>query len=803
MIRFISFKFQGDKFYQADTVMPLGTPGLTLLRGVNYDAQRGEDLLTQPSNGTGKTRLIQILEGFIYGKTARGPFKKMVSGSFSGSLEFEDLRTKTHWLFSLEDGSWTVHRNGELLDAISHKNSDMQAFLQQTIGITRDEWSYFVQIDGDSLRTLIKGKPAERRAYLEEFFNIDAFYDEKLNEYKQKVKQLSVDLQLLEAERVRLSETEAALEKMPGVLWLKRQVEFLSEIGITLSKTREQESRKAEGLRLKLKDWEAYRRLLAQYENFDYRAEETSLDAEKKERDRLCDVENKRLELKRFVDLHYEPHLGRKPKDLLSEPDVAEPESEDVAAKKVQLVEITEKIKLRDLIREKQGSLPDLDFDLAIAEAESARDLTLESKAKLEHKLSVLEKTHGQNECPTCGQDLPEDIKTEDPSKVKGEIKALRLEQDGLDKKLRSLKECLKLKNEIKLLQDRFDKYPRYGVRVVDAEAEVKKLEADQRTWKTYRESKAKHENWLKQFIELEAKAKALGYPDLLAKSYTLEIAVLEKSIKEREKRLTEAQELKRLMDIVFELPPYSKLQESLALLEETILPDLDSRIEQAAELRGSYGLQARQRQQLLEARDDLKLRLETYEPLKRQMKLLEFLMEFYSPAGFKLYDLKQRCKRLVERANYWSKVFFQEPYEWSLSDDIDDLNLFIKPANLKNEDPYPVALLSAGERNRAARVLLFAQLEMIPPTKKVNFLFLDEIEANLDEIGIRAFTEVAIPKLKETFPERSIVLVSHLKDLKTSEHLDHQWLAERRQRKTKLTLQPWSQRRAILNVGV
>jgi DNA repair exonuclease SbcCD ATPase subunit len=181
-------------------------------------------------------------------------------------------------------------------------------------------------------------------------------------------------------------------------------------------------------------------------------------------------------------------------------------------------------------------------------------------------------------------------------------------------------------------------------------------------------------------------------------------------------------------------------------------------------------------------------------------MKILEFLIDFYSPSGFKLYDLKQRCKRLVERANYWSKVFFQEPYEWSLSEDIDDLNLFVKPVNLKNEDPYPVALLSAGERNRAARVLLFAQLEMIPPTKRVNFLFLDEIEANLDEIGIRAFTEVAIPKLKETFPDRSIVLVSHLKDIKTSEYLDHQWLAERRQRKTKLTVQPWSQRRALLS---
>jgi hypothetical protein len=66
----------------------------------------------------------------------------------------------------------------------------------------------------------------------------------------------------------------------------------------------------------------------------------------------------------------------------------------------------------------------------------------------------------------------------------------------------------------------------------------------------------------------------------------------------------------------------------------------------------------------------------------------------------------------------------FQEPYQWSLSEDLDDLNLFVTPTNLKKEDPYPVALLSAGERNRAARVLLFAQLELIPPTKKRTFYF-------------------------------------------------------------------------------
>jgi hypothetical protein len=72
--------------------------------------------------------LVRFLEGFIYGKTARGPFKKMVTPAFQGTLEFEDLRTKTLWSFSLKEGDWEVKKNGSVLEAISHKSSDVQGF---------------------------------------------------------------------------------------------------------------------------------------------------------------------------------------------------------------------------------------------------------------------------------------------------------------------------------------------------------------------------------------------------------------------------------------------------------------------------------------------------------------------------------------------------------------------------------------------------------------------------------------------------------------------------------------------------
>jgi MoxR-like ATPase len=73
----------------------------------------------------------------------------------------------------------------------------------------------------------------------------------------------------------------------------------------------------------------------------------------------------------------------------------------------------------------------------------------------------------------------------------------------------------------------------------------------------------------------------------------------------------------------------------------------------------------------------------------------------------------------------------------------------------------------------------------------KTSDLFLDEIEGNLDEAGLTAFTEAVLPKLKETFPMYTIVVISHQTSLHNSGILDHMWLVERRNRRATLTVYP------------
>ena len=176
----------------------------------------------------------------------------------------------------------------------------------------------------------------------------------------------------------------------------------------------------------------------------------------------------------------------------------------------------------------------------------------------------------------------------------------------------------------------------------------------------------------------------------------------------------------------------------------------LFSRVESLNEFKGVLRTQLTNITALRAQAEILEAKVAKQESTESECKILELLNNFYSPTGFKVYELKRRCQKLIERANYWSKLFFQEPYEWSLSEDLEDLDFFIQPSHDPDTEPYPIALLSSGEFNRAARVLLFSQLELIPPSKKTNLLFLDEIEGNLDEAGMTAFCEVVLPKLKE-----------------------------------------------------
>ena len=798
MLEFESFEFAGDRFYQKATSMPLDLLGLTLLKGKNYD---GSTDGKATSNGTGKSRLVHILEGFIYGKNPRGNFKKTILPDFAGTLKFKDGRGD-HWSFAHSPkeavGAWTIQKNG-LPIKVSHKPSDNQEHLQKTLGITRDEWNYFVYITQRSLDILIKGRPTERRNYLENFFGIDSFYSLKFDDYNSKWKKIKDDIEAIKNDRIRLDAVNETRRELPGEQWAILQLENCGT-ALTLIKDNITEiTEKQTILHTQIEAWNQYHELFTQLQGLDAkwlknehdRLVRTKLGLEQKAKNRLL--------LETFLERKFAPHQLRKPKRLTEKPEDSKPDNKEITAKEVALNQMRDKLRLKKQITPLTKEIADLEGliseDLFVLEARKA--LLYKDRLDQEDHYALIQK--GNDACPTCKQPLSFILEGLTPQErkrsIEAKIKAIKEQEKECLRQITLHTNLAKLNQQLSILQEQFSRYPNFGVKLTDAEAELISVKELATKWEAYDREQEAETKWQTTNDLLITEAKSLGYPDILDDDFSEELNQIQETLPNIIEDLKLFDRFDALTEVVLKQPQLLELEYQKKSGKDD-LGILFSRVEELNEFKGVLRTQLTNISVLKSQAEVLEKKVAKQEATESECKILELLNDFYSPTGFKVYELKKRCQKLIERANYWSTLFFQERYEWSLSEDLDDLDFFIQPTQDPTTEPYPIALLSSGEYNRAARVLLFSQLELIPPSKKTNLLLLDEIEGHLDEAGMIAFCEVVLPKLKETFPDRTIVVISHQSSLHNSGVLDHMWLAERKNRKTTLTVFPDYQRK-------
>lgn len=789
MIRFKYFSFAQDMFYQEPTLIPCENYGLTLFKGKNFDGMPTEKSLPT-SNGAGKTRLVQVLEGFIFGKNARGNFKRVILPGFSGELCFVD-HFNEEWIFKydLKDNEWSIFKNGILYE-MSHKPSDRQEKLQTLLGLTQKDWGYFVHINQRSMAVLMAGKPAERRAYLEGFFNIDVFYELKFAEYKKRLESLNAEIEVLKSIRVRLNEAESQLSLLPDEEWLLNQLSFCDAI-LELLKQRYAKALVTQNhVNQRIRDWEEYHRLFPEIQGLNLeslKGEQASL---LKEQTLLEQKIQNQINLKKFIFTKLTPH-SEKRKEVQKEPDCLKPDPVIVTEKEVAITHMREKLKLKKKINDLRKLRDEIEIPKGFDNMEKIKAGLLAEKMVLNKYFGLLKQ--GKDICPTCDQPLTHILGDSSLDNKKQEISSrltqIETEEDGIKQAAKCIAENARLSAEIDLFTTQFNNYPNFGVKLADAEAEIVVLREQVDVWNKYEVSVKLNSEWQKTQDLLEAEATHMGYPHALGEDYTQALSGIGERLEELGKDIRKAESFSDLAEHVSQYENYDELITKRNLLEDD-RSQYSMSIDELNICKGEWKSQAGNVTALKLSIETFKQQIKDQEAGESEYRILEALNAFYSPKGFKLYELKKRCLALVERANYWSKLFFQEPYEWSMSEDLDDLDLLVCPTKHKNTVPYSVGLMSAGEGNRASRVLLFSLLELIPPNKRTNLLFLDEIEGFLDEAGMVAFTDIVLPKLKETFSDRSVVLISHHPSLATSEFIDHVWLTTKKDRKS--TLQSW-----------
>jgi len=768
-----SFTFSGDHFYEKETKMVF-LPGITLLRGINHDAGDGDN----HSNGTGKTRLPQILSSYIFNDSDRGNLKKLVTPEFKGYLDFTKMNDQWSFNADVKENSWDILKNGQKhID--HHKFSECQKFLAAELNLTRKDWSNFIHINRHSSSVCLQGTPDEKRKFLETFFNIDDYYKEKLAEYKAIKEAKEKDIEKLEQDRARYGQVLEALKEIDGREYLKTQMSSTKSFLTYLSGQQEA----ASGLQFKLKTeisyWSDYYDVL---EKADGKPPLCSLKAK---------LETLQTTLAGIIQKERSQQtVSFKAKQLSQEiippqiPEIENPSSDEILELEQQALKMREKQRLIDKFKTLKETMPNVE----VALKESLQD---EFKSLLEkqsdNKLHLSLSKDGKN-CTRCGQDINFVLQDEDPA-IKHE--SLKVEANTISKRLgeigdilRSIDSKIKITGQLQEIRAEAGKFPLFSTTITEVNQQIESGKKARQQWQTYKLLKQDFDTKKHAREILEAELFALGYPDILSEALGEQRYALVQEISETQKDLIILQKASDLLEKVASLKPKSQLHEDLLIVEEDLL-DLSSRIQKLHESFGEYRTQLSLADTLHLQKDDLGSKLKDSDEIYNEYRIIQALVKFFSPAGFKMYELRKRCDLLIEKANFWSPVFFSEQYEWSLPKEVDSLEFMVQPIAHRQQAPYPASNLSSGEENRGERVLLFSQLSLAP--KSLNVLFLDEIEGHLDPAGKIVFTEIVIPKLKETFKDRCIVVISHEECLIKSPHIDHLWLSERKNRKSTL----------------
>jgi len=777
LIEFNSFTFSGDTFYEDETRV-IFPKGISLLRGINYDAGPSKE----NSNGAGKTRIPQLLKAFIHNDCDRGKLKQVVLPKFKGRFEFTNTSTKERWDFSanIKENEWEILCN-DLVALDHHKFSECQKYLAEQTRLSKSEWSNFVHINHKSITELLQSKDEGRRKFFEAFFNIDDFYAEKLAEYKSLVDAQETSIELLEQDRARHAQILDSLSKLPDLSVLQSQIAAESTLSEALKERKSTLAKERLDLNVQISDWVQY------YLNLESTEGLPSLEELKSTQESLQRSLLEAEELERRVAT-VRCKLTRLPAERQRPLAPSEAYSADTLVSLQQLrMQMEQKQRLIQRFESLKALLP--------AKVPETKEALITEKESLlaegaDAKLHLALVGDGSS-CSRCGQSLEFVLGTSTPEDRHAELQAherrLAVRISEINKHVSQIDRRAELEKEMAAVRTEAMAMPKFARDLQSVLDELAACRALESAWTAHNAELRVYEQQSKDREIILAEATALGYPEVLNKPLP-NVSGMRTKLCQVEKNIEALNLSKSLLQRVLKLPPKAELVQTLDKVID-VEDEVGKQYDALMTALGGYHTQLGMIKGFTKAKEDLEVKLANTDNLYNEYKILKALVKFFSPAGFKTYELRRRCEPFIEHANYWSPMFFSELHEWSLSPDPESLEFLVRPVAHPKVKPFPARLLSAGESNRAERVLLFAQLALAPKDKKVNTVFLDEIEGNLDAPGRVLFTEVVIPKLKETFRDKCIVIISHDDSLKNSSSIDHLWLVERRDRKSTLKI--------------
>lgn len=702
----LGFSMKGIAYF-VDSVRFDFKPGLTYVRGRNLH-RTGADA----SNGAGKSLLFGALPNALLDthpvitKNTRSVSKR----SFGADGEISvDLKHK--------NATWTYVKSNKparlLKDGVDQKSRIADKQMRALMGsISEEEFFATAYIDSRRASAFQLGTSAERYAFITNLFRLDV--DDLRRHLARCVSELESDGRVLDQTKADLQSVKQELSQIPKDSaklaketydWLNKAVE--RKQAMLLLKDQQERWAKYESARRRLKQLtkptktaRELRLLLEAHASFKSMMEAYT------ERQSSLDSARRELEKLSAVDVSvYDKMVSRRAR--LQDGVQKEP------------VQPTEDVKSARQLVERRGLSKE-----QVGRAVSKADATLRS---LQDQLRDFDNEVGDADaCPTCHSVLS--------SKVKQAVRS------RFDELIDTQRRRLALGN--KLLRA-FD--------VIES-------------WRDY---ELEHEAWLKH---KKLRKLVEGYDFAGARRKTVLTAELSKA--KNSKRPTkpegEQKQLRVDLDAAVEYDKALSNMEALAVDKPTgefnpkalekLSAEIEERMRVLPKLQSDAAIRKSKRRQLLELTE----RAAELEANLADLPVYKMLVKAYSVKGVKTLMVQRIAKSIELNLNKHSRQIFSEDFKFNLEVADGKFDILVTRTVRGKRVTSDVRHLSGAESRLFIYQSLLALLPLIPSSRRLNFIILDEPDSNMDMPTLETFSERLLPALCKIVPSVVVITPRH-----------------------------------------
>lgn len=720
---FKEIKTNGYVFF-GKASLDLDHKGVTVIQAINKDARKD----SSSTNGAGKSLLMGLIPEIFFdsvpsGKDVKAPKMAKKSGSLTMQVKDDTYVLDRSWG---KKKSFEITKNGNPTKVRTLAIASERA--RQLIGLTEEEFYTTAYIDVNRNHPLIRGTSVHRRDYFTSLFRLgdtDSIRKLLLSELSECEKAGSTYKELVATFKSLKGETGAANLEL-----LRSRATLLGEAAKDYIKVSAAYNTLLEEREFK----DNYAKLIAKVVALcKPEAIEETLAEAKKTRKSL----NRQLEdLAAYEAEQSQIHKAKSSvkaihKELEDRGLTTDLEEAEKGHRKLARAEANYEVGKASQV-ECENAREQIIKDLAgfedAAHKRAQKPVDKDKKKALELEINQLEhalehsRKFGKGVCPTCGQD----VKARSTKEIKEELRALEArlslwvaahnvselqeELRQVDKKLKELKG-----EDLETLEGKIKKYRKldkaYSLlsRIVQVpKASIDPPTHDRETLERRQERNAKSISLLEQ---AEPLAKKIG----LALKWS----------KQDDKTMVR---LKAEMDAL----------ESSARKREVILAQIESETEKIKQLR------------------DIRDRAMTLKAKAADVPVIKALLEIYSNKGLKKLMIQRYASVIEEQLNKFRSVMFSEDFTFEIIYD-SQFHILVHRKYGKKTVTSDVRKLSGAEGRGFTLLLLLATLTLIPKSRRLNFLVLDEADSNMGPDMLKNFQRF-IPILNKVIPHIVVV---------------------------------------------